>query len=248
MEIKVSFPARLQRPDQRNQTTLLVNDKKVWPSNDVFNPAELEGNVRLEIPNGTLEGKVSSLDEKDEEVTVFLSEATWEGKAGGLSGGISGCCTFEVLYGGFVVQSSTFPEERTVPYYLYEQVREVADVAASDEWDKQRVMRAIFRELAPPRAEIVEFEATGDAQTTRKLRQRIGRLESVEEIVALAEMAARGQVNFEIRWPRGEGYATFHPRNVVAQVRGGLHPDGSNLPPWVKWEPPEELGSSPSTC
>jgi len=151
LEIKMKFfPLRsgfLLGPDALNNTKLFIDGQKVWPEepgDDPFSPASISpGNtVSLEIPSGRLHFVVDDVERMDGQVSVFSDNAgTWEGRAGGLANGLSGCCDFEVLdLRAMVTRSSTLPEGEAVPYWVYEDVRS----ASSFTRDKQDVMARIF--------------------------------------------------------------------------------------------------------
>ena len=151
-------------PDEMNWTTLHVNGQKIWPCGDeAFDTYTIaEGDeIVLDIPSGGLAGVVEVIYQFKEDfgalgitdsLTVTL-HAEWEGRAGGLAGGLSGICNFDVQNAylfdqedpALVVESSAI--DHPVPLGIYEAVRELARVSPDREEEKPLVMRRLFRAL-----------------------------------------------------------------------------------------------------
>lgn len=90
-------------------------------------------------------------------MALELADGVWEGKAGGLAGGLSGFANFEVINDfmpseympparvAMVTKSSTLSQP--IPYCLYEKVRDLASAVEPDQWAKQALMQALFELL-----------------------------------------------------------------------------------------------------
>ena len=139
------YGGALREPDPLNNTTLTVNDEQVWPGDELFSPAALQvgDEVALDIPSGQLTVTVYEIGDGENYIRVF-GEGMWEGKAGGLKGGLSGCCDFDVLEYGTAIESSTLKPDQEVPYWLYEDVRSAASFAGQE---KQEAMKRMFEVL-----------------------------------------------------------------------------------------------------
>jgi hypothetical protein len=156
-------------PDDLNRTEVILDGQLYWPRYEwaggsriidyvAVSPAEdieVGTNIELSIPSGRLRGRVSRKWQNFAGDWIVEIKAAWEGRAGGLAGSLSGFGEFHIINDyeprgprcgepAQVTQTSAW--DKNLNYYVYERVRSLADLAASER-PKAEVMRRIFEAL-----------------------------------------------------------------------------------------------------
>jgi len=111
-------------PDEMNHTELVIDGKLVWGDDESPVPSiETGQQVEISIPSGVLTGKAVNVKGNE----VYLDNATWAGRWGGLDSGLSGCAHWEVIGGGTV---STSASPVPVAFRDYENAQRLCDPIA----------------------------------------------------------------------------------------------------------------------
>ena len=147
-------------PDGQNRTRLYINGQLCWPIYNEdgdyipFAPQDISpgDNICLRIPSGDLSCQVHTTWHEGGVFIASARDAEWQGHAGGLAGGASGICNFDVVNDympgtaeeiALVTQTSACDGE--LAYSLYEAVRHLASYAAPS--SKQKEKAAVMRRL-----------------------------------------------------------------------------------------------------
>ena len=170
-------------PDALNGTTLLVNDTPVWGCRKCeatsHGMVSLGDVVDLRIPSGTLVGEVTAILVSDEEETLILENASWQGKAGGLAGGKCAVGVFEVTTPDEATVIGSSAIERPIPYSVYEKVRRL--VGGYDNYGKTWISHIIDpRYKAEAMRQILRSLGWGSDRLIKRVR-----VERVNDVYAL---------------------------------------------------------------